>query len=135
MMHVKKNCFLRLIFTAWFVGKHTVNIFNNLYLSWTYQGFWHGASSEKGQPWIWSEYMWRNQLILCGAYSWLSHTVFFFFFYGVGVGGDDYIQYTVAIMGYGPEDKNTVLELTYNYGIREYDKGNGYIQVNFQPYL
>ncbi|CAA2959005.1 probable lactoylglutathione lyase, chloroplastic [Olea europaea subsp. europaea] len=43
--------------------------------------------------------------------------------------------YTVAIMGYGPEDKNTVLELTYNYGIREYDKGNGYIQVNFQPYL
>lgn len=26
-------CFLRLIFTAWFVGKHTVNIFNNLYLS------------------------------------------------------------------------------------------------------
>ncbi|CAI9755687.1 unnamed protein product [Fraxinus pennsylvanica] len=38
-------------------------------------------------------------------------------------------RYTVAIMGYGPEDKNTVLELTYNYGIREYDKGNGYAQI------
>ncbi|XP_065850622.1 putative lactoylglutathione lyase [Euphorbia lathyris] len=36
---------------------------------------------------------------------------------------------TVAIMGYGPEDKNTVLELTYNYGIKDYDKGNGYTQI------
>lgn len=32
-------------------------------------------------------------------------------------------------MGYGPEDKNAVLELTYNYGLTEYDKGNGYRQV------
>ena len=38
-------------------------------------------------------------------------------------------QYTNAIMGYGPEDKNAVLELTYNYGVTEYDKGNGYTQV------
>ncbi|QHO22112.1 putative lactoylglutathione lyase [Arachis hypogaea] len=30
--------------------------------------------------------------------------------------------------GYGPEDKNTVLELTYIYGIPNYDKGNGYGQ-------
>jgi lactoylglutathione lyase len=36
----------------------------------------------------------------------------------------------VALMGYGPEDKNAVLELTYNYGITEYNKGNGYTQVN-----
>ncbi|XLS75630.1 hypothetical protein HN51_059683, partial [Arachis hypogaea] len=36
---------------------------------------------------------------------------------------------TVATMGYGPEDKNTVLELTYNYGITNYDKGNGYGQI------
>lgn len=33
------------------------------------------------------------------------------------------------MMGYGPEDKNAVLELTYNYGITEYDKGNAYAQV------
>ncbi|XVE97568.1 hypothetical protein REPUB_Repub03eG0030700 [Reevesia pubescens] len=38
-------------------------------------------------------------------------------------------KYTVAMMGYGPEDKNAVLELTYNYGVTEYDKGNGYAQI------
>ncbi|KAJ9168306.1 hypothetical protein P3X46_019849 [Hevea brasiliensis] len=38
-------------------------------------------------------------------------------------------EYAIAIMGYGPEDKNAVLELTYNYGITEYDKGNGYTQI------
>ncbi|PWA73746.1 Glyoxalase/Bleomycin resistance protein/Dioxygenase superfamily protein isoform 3 [Artemisia annua] len=31
-------------------------------------------------------------------------------------------------MGYRPEDKNCMLELTYNYGITEYDKGNAYAQ-------
>ncbi|TQD79115.1 hypothetical protein C1H46_035316 [Malus baccata] len=36
---------------------------------------------------------------------------------------------TVAVLGYGPEDKNAVLELTYNYGITDYDKGNGYAQI------
>ncbi|XLR09443.1 hypothetical protein HN51_046056 [Arachis hypogaea] len=36
---------------------------------------------------------------------------------------------TVATMGYGPEDKNTVLELTYIYGITNYDKGNGCGQI------
>ncbi|XP_031119292.1 putative lactoylglutathione lyase [Ipomoea triloba] len=36
---------------------------------------------------------------------------------------------TIAIMGYGPEDKNVVVELTYNYGVKEYDKGNGYAQI------
>ncbi|KAL2237016.1 putative lactoylglutathione lyase [Sesamum indicum] len=36
---------------------------------------------------------------------------------------------TTAMMGYGPEGKNTVLELTYNYGVREYTKGNGYGQI------
>ncbi|KAL2940120.1 putative lactoylglutathione lyase chloroplastic [Bienertia sinuspersici] len=36
---------------------------------------------------------------------------------------------TKAIMGYSPEDKNAVLELTYNYGVNEYDKGNGYAQI------
>ncbi|XP_058202500.1 probable lactoylglutathione lyase, chloroplastic isoform X1 [Rhododendron vialii] len=38
-------------------------------------------------------------------------------------------KYTTAMMGYGPEDKNVVLELTYNYGVKEYDKGNGYAQI------
>ncbi|KAE8698389.1 Lactoylglutathione lyase [Hibiscus syriacus] len=31
--------------------------------------------------------------------------------------------------GYGPEDRNAVLELTYNYGVTDYDKGNGYAQI------
>ncbi|KAL7187626.1 hypothetical protein ACSBR1_037649 [Camellia fascicularis] len=38
-------------------------------------------------------------------------------------------KYTIAMMGYGPEDKNAVVELTYNYGVKEYDKGNGYAQI------
>ena len=44
------------------------------------------------------------------------------------------LQYTIAMMGYGPEDKNAVLELTYNYGVKEYDKGNGYAQVKLFPF-
>ncbi|KAK6137038.1 hypothetical protein DH2020_029219 [Rehmannia glutinosa] len=39
------------------------------------------------------------------------------------------VQYTIAMMGYGPEDKNAVMELTYNYGVTEYDKGNAYAQI------
>lgn len=39
------------------------------------------------------------------------------------------------MMGYGPEDKNVVLELTYNYGVTEYDKGNAYAQVETIPPL
>ncbi|KAJ6834772.1 putative lactoylglutathione lyase, chloroplastic [Iris pallida] len=38
-------------------------------------------------------------------------------------------KYTIAMMGYGPEDKNAVLELTYNYDVKEYDKGNAYAQI------
>ncbi|KAE9609145.1 hypothetical protein Lal_00020116 [Lupinus albus] len=38
-------------------------------------------------------------------------------------------KYTAATMGYGPEDKNTVLKLKYNYGVKNYDKGNGYVQI------
>lgn len=43
------------------------------------------------------------------------------------------MQYTIAMLGYGPEDKTTVLELTYNYGVTEYDKGNAYAQVSGNP--
>jgi len=38
-------------------------------------------------------------------------------------------KYTIAMMGYGPEDKSPVLELTYNYGVTQYDKGNAYAQI------
>nr|ACG27834.1 lactoylglutathione lyase [Zea mays] len=38
-------------------------------------------------------------------------------------------KYTVAMMGYGSEDKDAVLELTYNYGVTEYAKGNAYAQI------
>lgn len=34
------------------------------------------------------------------------------------------------MMGYEEEEKTTVLELTYNYGVTEYTKGNAYAQVN-----
>ncbi|KAJ1386770.1 Vicinal oxygen chelate [Sesbania bispinosa] len=38
-------------------------------------------------------------------------------------------KYTIAMLGYGPEEKSTVLELTYNYGVTEYDKGDAYAQI------
>ncbi|KAL3345566.1 hypothetical protein AABB24_024500 [Solanum stoloniferum] len=38
-------------------------------------------------------------------------------------------KYTVAMMGYAPEKETTVLELTYNYGVTEYTKGNAYAQI------
>ena len=39
-------------------------------------------------------------------------------------------QHTVARLGYGiDETDGPVLELTYNYGVTEYDKGNAYAQV------
>lgn len=34
------------------------------------------------------------------------------------------------MLGYDDEDKSIVLELTYNYGVTEYTKGNAYAQVN-----
>ena len=39
-------------------------------------------------------------------------------------------KYTIATLGYGTdEQKTTVLELTYNYGVSEYSKGTGYAQI------
>ncbi|WP_456407064.1 lactoylglutathione lyase [Thiolapillus sp.] len=35
-------------------------------------------------------------------------------------------KFTLAFLGYGDESKNTVLELTYNWGVKEYDLGNGF---------
>ncbi len=39
------------------------------------------------------------------------------------------LQYTIAMMGYASEEETTVLELTYNYGVTEYTRGNAYAQV------
>lgn len=35
-------------------------------------------------------------------------------------------QFTLAFLGYGPEENTTVLELTYNWGTDHYDLGTGY---------
>ncbi|KAK7363755.1 hypothetical protein VNO77_05910 [Canavalia gladiata] len=38
-------------------------------------------------------------------------------------------KYTIVMLGYGEENETTVLELTYNYGVTEYSKGNAYAQI------
>ena len=35
-------------------------------------------------------------------------------------------KFTLAFIGYGDEDDNTVIELTYNWGVDKYDIGSGY---------
>jgi lactoylglutathione lyase len=35
-------------------------------------------------------------------------------------------KYTLAFLGYGDESENSVIELTYNWGVEEYDLGNAY---------
>lgn len=35
-------------------------------------------------------------------------------------------EYTLAFVGYGPESEGAVLELTYNWGVKAYDLGDGY---------
>jgi len=35
-------------------------------------------------------------------------------------------KFTLAFLGYGDEASNTVLELTYNWGVESYDLGSGY---------
>ena len=35
-------------------------------------------------------------------------------------------EFTLAFLGYGNEEENTVLELTYNWGVDSYDLGEGY---------
>ena len=35
-------------------------------------------------------------------------------------------KYSLAFVGYGLEDSNAVLELTYNYGVEQYELGNAY---------
>ena len=38
-------------------------------------------------------------------------------------------KYSLAFVGYGPEDSDAVLELTYNYGVEQYDLGSAYGHV------
>ena len=45
------------------------------------------------------------------------------------------LQYTIAKLGYAEEHETTVLELTYNYGVTEYTKGNAYAQVRNRLHL
>jgi len=35
-------------------------------------------------------------------------------------------EFTLAFLGYGDESQNTVIELTYNWGVDHYDLGSGY---------
>lgn len=35
-------------------------------------------------------------------------------------------EFTLAFLGYGPESENTVIELTYNWGVDSYELGNGF---------
>ncbi|MGL5942852.1 MAG: lactoylglutathione lyase [Waterburya sp.] len=35
-------------------------------------------------------------------------------------------EFTLAFVGYGDEKDNTVIELTYNWGVEKYDLGEGY---------
>lgn len=35
-------------------------------------------------------------------------------------------EFTLAFVGYGDESDNTVIELTYNWGVESYDIGTGY---------
>jgi lactoylglutathione lyase len=36
------------------------------------------------------------------------------------------MKYTLAFLGYGDESENSVLELTYNWGVDKYDLGTAY---------
>ncbi len=35
-------------------------------------------------------------------------------------------KYTLAFLGYGDESQGAVIELTYNWGVADYEKGNAY---------
>lgn len=35
-------------------------------------------------------------------------------------------KYTLVFVGYGDEESNTVLELTYNYGVEKYEMGSAF---------
>jgi len=43
-------------------------------------------------------------------------------------------KFTLAFVGYGAESEQTVLELTYNYGVESYDMGKAYGHIAIEVY-
>ncbi|XP_044754744.1 glyoxalase domain-containing protein 4 [Coccinella septempunctata] len=41
-------------------------------------------------------------------------------------------RWSKTMIGYGPEDNHFVVELTYNYGIKSYEKGNDFISMTIK---
>lgn len=41
-------------------------------------------------------------------------------------------RWSKTMVGYGVEDENFVIELTYNYGVKSYDKGNDFLGITIQ---
>lgn len=41
-------------------------------------------------------------------------------------------EYTLAFVGYGDEADSTVIEFTYNWGVSEYDIGNGFGHISIE---
>jgi len=41
-------------------------------------------------------------------------------------------EFTLAFVGYGDESEHTVIELTYNWGVSEYELGNGFGHLAIQ---
>lgn len=65
-----------------------------------------------------------HQVLVCLCGNWIYDMNSCFLFCSF------FFQYTLSMVGYGDDEmKTTVLELTYNYGVTEYTKGNAYGQV------
>ncbi len=41
-------------------------------------------------------------------------------------------KFTLAFMGFGTQDDSSTIELTYNYGVTQYDLGDGYGHIAIQ---
>lgn len=41
-------------------------------------------------------------------------------------------RWSKTMVGYGPEDNHFVVELTYNYGVKSYDRGNDFLGITIQ---
>jgi len=41
-------------------------------------------------------------------------------------------QYTLAFVGYGDENDNTVIEFTYNWGVSEYERGDAFGHISIE---
>lgn len=41
-------------------------------------------------------------------------------------------KFTLAFVGYGNESENSVIELTYNWGVDQYDQGNAFGHIAIQ---